>query len=164
MSRAVALAVLAVTLLAGCTASSPESGNAPADHAEAKAQLVTLLEIAQDAVGGEWERSDTGARDCDLGFSTGASYALNRYGPGVAEADQQLILDSIAAAWAKKGVDVVVTTLPEVNEVVVTELRYPGTGRASGGFYVQLWMSDRASAVGGQTRCASGDAAEINAG
>ena len=132
------------------------------DHVEAKAQLETLLEIAQDAIGGEWERSDTGARDCELGTATGASYLLSRIGPAVADADQKTILDSVAAAWADKGVDAVISTKPEVNDVVVTQLRYPGSGVEADGFYVELWVSDRASTVAGQTHCASGDAATIN--
>jgi len=50
-----------------------------------------------------------------------------------------------------------------VNDVVVTQLRYPASGVEADGFYAEVWISWRASSVSGQTRCASGDAAEINA-
>lgn len=134
------------------------------DHLEAKAQLVSLLEFAQTTIGGEWQRSDSGARDCERGDGTGASYLLSRIGPGLPDADQQRALDAIAADWAENGVDATLTTKPEVNGVVVTELRYPAEGADPDGFFVELWISDRASTLAGQSRCASGDAAAINAG
>ena len=159
IGRSIALAVAVGILLAGCTTPAP----AQQDHVAAKAQLATLLEVAQDAIGGEWERSDTGARACALeGGGEGANYLLSRLGPGVATSAQQPIVDAIIDAWIEQGVDAEVTTKPEVNDVVVTQLRYPGGGVGPGGFYVEVWISDRASSASGQTACASGDPAEIN--
>ncbi|MGV8881654.1 MAG: hypothetical protein ACOH19_05835 [Rhodoglobus sp.] len=164
IARSSALAVIVGILSVGCVTSAPNQHKSPMDHLAAKAQLVALLEVAQESIGGEWERSDAGARDCVIeGGASGANYALNRYGPGVATDLQQPIVDAVIEAWAQQGVDAVVTTMPEVNDVVVTQLRYPEVGLDAGGFYVEVWISDRAAAAGGQTRCATGDAAEINA-
>lgn len=134
------------------------------DHVEAKAQLVTLLEAAQDAIGGEWERSDAGAQTCTLaGGGDGASYSLVRLGPAVELTQQQAIVDRVVAAWAEQDVKAFVTTKPEVEGVVVTQVRYPEAEVDPDGFYIELWISDRASNIAGQTRCATGDAADINA-
>lgn len=157
IASSAALAVLVSALVSGC-ASAPTI-----DHVEAKAELESLIEIAQDAIGGEWETSDTGAQNCALGGGAqGASYGLSRFGQAVVIDAQDAIVDQIVAEWAQQGVDVVVTTKPEVNDVVVTQIRSPEGGVGPGGFYVEVWISDRASNVGGRTRCAAGDAAEIN--
>ena len=164
LTRSVVLAAVVGILVTGCVTSDPKQADTTMDHLEAKAQLAALVEIAQDAVGGEWESSDTGARECVIkGGEKGANYTMSRTGSGVATDSQQPIVDAIVEGWAEKGVEAVVTTKPEVNDVVVTQLRYPEGGVGAGGFYVEVWISDRASTIAGQTRCARGDAAEINA-
>ena len=163
IARWAALAALLSIIVAGCVTTAPPQEEKTMDHVEAKAQLVALLETAQDAIGGEWERSDAGAHTCTLAAGgDGAAYGLNRLGPGVAADAQQAIVDEVVAAWLAHDVDAVASTLPEVEGVIVTQVRYPATDVDSDGFFVQLWVSERASTVGGQTRCATGDAAEIN--
>ena len=164
VARSIVLAATLSIVVAGCVTTTPSERETTMDHVEAKAELATLLEAAQNAIGGEWEGSDTGARACGLpGGDEGAAYGLNRRGAGVEQAQQQAVIDAIVAAWADNDVDAVVTTKPEVNDVVVTQLRYPASGVEADGFYAEVWISWRASSVSGQTRCASGDSAEINA-
>ena len=109
-----AVAAAIVLVLAGCVPTTPQE-DTTMDHVEAKAQLVTLLEAAQDAIGGEWERSDAGAQTCTLaGGGDGASYSLVRLGPAVELTQQQAIVDRVVAAWAEQDVEAFVTTKPEV--------------------------------------------------
>jgi hypothetical protein len=164
LARSLVLAAVVSMLVAGCVTSVPNQADTTMDHREAKAELTALVDIAQDSVGGAWEGSDTGARDCAIeGGGQGANYTMSRIGSGVAADSQQPVVDAIIEAWAEKGVEAVVSTKPEVKDVVVTQLRYPNAGLGSGGFYVEVWISDRASSVAGQTRCANGDPAVINA-
>jgi hypothetical protein len=150
----------AVTLsLSSCssTAKDPEI-----DHTEALAELDELFAIAQDAVGGEWERAGGGATPCALPSGmTGAQSSFTRIGPGLPDDQQQSVLDTVEAGWtaAEFIPELGSSTLQGADVAIV---RYPKSGFGEDGLYLDFRMTVHGSVFEGQTRCVPGDYAEIN--
>jgi hypothetical protein len=154
-----AVVICAALLLTGC---ANTSNDPTMDHTEAHDELDALLVAAQNAMGDEWEISDSGAESCTLpSGQTGARYVLARFGTGLPKDHQQPVIDNIVAALNEATFTPTVSTRTE-SGVEVTEISYPETGKGVDGLFVQVNISETRSSVLGQTRCVPGDYAEIN--
>ena len=136
------------------------------DHTEARAELDALLQAAQDVLPGEWDVSDSGARTCTLpSGERGVDYALTRfYGRGVPVESQREVLDSVIALWSETEYAPTEIVRDPVDGIVATEIVYPASGVDENGLSLSFALTTRGVAVGGQSRCAVGDARELGAG
>jgi len=160
----VVVCVLPGVLLGGCGLVSGGAEEDVVTHVEARAEVETLLVIAQNLVGGVWDKSvDSAAERCSLGWGEGARYVLSRFGQGVPVEQQQAMVDAVVAQWAALGVDATVSTLPDLNGVIGFQVRQPGViGTEPDGFFVEFTISEQVSLARGQSRCAEGDVREID--
>jgi hypothetical protein len=132
------------------------------DHTEAMAELDGLLKIAQDALGGEWEIGDSGARPCQLpSGETGVTYALARYGPPLPLDQQPAAVDTTVAGWSARDFTPVVGS-ESLEGVEINTVAYPASGTDADGVFMNLRVGEKGSSVSGQTRCVPGDYAQIN--
>jgi hypothetical protein len=129
---------------------------------EAEAELDGLLQIAQDAFGGEWETGDSGARPCQLpSGKTGVTYALARYGPPLPLDQQPGAIDTTVAGWTASDFTPVAGS-DSLEGIEISTVAYPTSGTDSDGIFMDLRVGERGSSVSGQTRRVPGDYAQIN--
>jgi hypothetical protein len=129
------------------------------DSSAAKAnwrELSMRVAETQRIVGGDWEFSDTNARECGGG---GAQWGITRLGPGVAKPARDALFDRVEAAWKANGWDPVRTRLP--GDAPGLQLRYPAAGSLDGGFFVEFAATVHGSTIDAQTGCAAGDVDEL---
>lgn len=130
---------------------------------DAVAEVQTLLDSAQSAIGGHWESRESGAEDCALpDGTTGARFALGATGPGLPAAELTTAVASVTSAWSDAGFAPVVKELAPVNGVTATQVSYPESGEGVDGLYLRLRITESGSALDAQTRCVPGDSAQIN--
>jgi hypothetical protein len=160
LTAAVTLAAAVSLILAGCSGSN---GKDPTmGHSDTKAELDGLMMIAQDSVGGDWKRGDSGAEECEMPSGTiGARWAFARFGPGIGKAEQQPIIDAVVAGWAEA--DLVATVVQKsLGDADYTAVEYPKSGYGIDGLYIVFEMGETSTNVRGQTRCVPGDHRKIN--
>jgi len=86
--------VLAVALLAGCSAVPPE--------AAAAAHLADQLDAVEELVGGEWDSSELGSRECQYNLTLrGVQAGEYRFTSEPVDADEKY--DLVLASWTDLG-------------------------------------------------------------
>lgn len=148
-----------VMLLGGCAPTADAAA-----YEQSTGDLRALVDAVAATVPGEWEITATGARPCTLpGGGTGATLLLLGLGPGVEPGTERETADRIATILTDAGYDIVLSDRSLADGPLVLEGRSPGAGADPEGFMV-FDVSERASTVQGQARCAPGDANQINRG
>lgn len=132
------------------------------DYEAAQAELADLVDRVTALVPGDWDITSTGARDCET--SGGAQALLLGLGPGVAEGQEQATAAAIEKLLAEEGYETARREVTPDGGTVDIELRYPVEGADATGFGIAVSVSARASTVDAQSRCADGDADQINSG
>ncbi|CAN5481558.1 hypothetical protein BH10ACT7_BH10ACT7_30810 [soil metagenome] len=149
--------VAAVILLAGCAPITDA-----ADYEQATGELRSLVDALAATVPGEWEITATGARACNLpGGGTGATLLLLGLGPGVERGTERETADRMVTILTDSGYDITLSDRSLADGPLVLEGRSPGAGPDPEGFMV-FGVSERATTIQGQARCAAGDANQIN--
>lgn len=144
-------------LLAGC-ATVVDAGQ----YEQSTGELRDLLDAVAATVPGDWEITATGARACTLpGGGTGATLLLLGLGPGVEPGTVVEAADRIVGILTDAGYDISLADRSLTDGPLVLEGRSPGAGADPEGFMV-FDVSERATTIQGQARCAPGDADQIN--
>ncbi|AMM20617.1 hypothetical protein AX769_11295 [Frondihabitans sp. PAMC 28766] len=117
-------------------------------------KTAPLLEAAQNIIGGDWRTEDTGLQECFMDDGrVGDSWAALRLGPGLPKEGQTTALEKIRAAWSEAGYEPGIGTLPVINGVEVTQLRYPAAGRGPDGLYLEVQVATTGSTLESVASC-----------
>lgn len=135
------------------------------DYEAAQAELADLVDRVTALVPGDWDITSTGARDCETsGGVQGAQALLLGLGPAVAAGQEQATAAAIEKLLAEEGYETARKEVTPDGGTVDIELRYPVEGADATGFGISVTVSARASTVDAQSRCAPGNADQINSG
>lgn len=162
--RSLALAAIVVLALVGCTPSTPiaEPEDSMTEYQDARTELVALLDLMQAVVPGEWTETAFGAEACGLpGGGTGAQSGIQRLGPGAAAGTERDVADQFVAVLAAAGYDATLNEDPIEGGLVIRG-GYPASGTDDSGFGIRFGVSPNGSTLDSMSRCAPGDANEIN--
>ena len=162
--KAVTVVALLVFTLAGCTAASPsaEPDDSVGDYQDARTELVDLLDSLQAVVPGEWTETEFGAQPCSLpSGEQGAQSGFQRLGPGAAVGTEREVADGMIAVLADAGLEALSSEDPIEGGLVIRG-SYPASGVDDRGFGIQFGVSPHGSTLDSMSRCAPGDANEIN--
>ncbi|MBX9718409.1 MAG: hypothetical protein K2X36_06150 [Microbacteriaceae bacterium] len=141
--RRVAIVVIVAVgfvALAGCAVQDPT----PVTDLEARDRFMTVLDEAQDLVGGDWDvRDDPTPRECIIPlWIPGERYPALRVGD--APASVSTAADRVEDAWKAAGMRVTRTDISDVIEV---------KGESAEGELVVLRVSASASTLLGESEC-----------
>lgn len=162
--KAIAVIALLVVTLAGCTTPSPnpEPEDTMVDYQDARTELVELLDRLQAVVPGEWAETEFGARSCSLpDGAQGARSGFQRLGPGAAAGTEREVADAMIAVLAEAGFEATSSEDP-IDGGLVIRGTYPPSGGDDGELAIQFGVSPNGSTLDSMSRCAPGDADEIN--
>lgn len=136
----VLVGAVAVVALAGCAVQDPT----PVTDLEARDRFLTVLDEAQELVGGDWDvRDDPTPRECVIPlWIAGERYPALRVGD--APASVSAAADRIEQAWSGAGMRVTRTDIGDVVEV---------KGESAEGELVVLRVSASASTLLGESEC-----------
>jgi hypothetical protein len=162
-ASAVAACVTFLAALLGCTPhADPTPTRTAMDASQAHDEVDSLLNQAQQAVGGTWRSIDGGAEICKAAGGPGAQFPFGRLGPGVPVDQQSAIIATVTAAWKTAGFTPVELAPHEENGHTVRQLDYPASGYGEDGIYLSLSITTLGSSLDAQSRCIPGDADKIN--
>jgi hypothetical protein len=159
----VAGAALAIAL-AACAPVPGESteGSGAMELDAAQAELIALLDRAQESIGGEWESTLSGARPCDLESGSGAQVSQIRGGPPVAAGTEHAVADALLAVFADAGYELETWETTAADGALVVEAQYPLNGKDPEGVLLKFGVSANGSSLQGYSKCVAGDPNAIN--